>query len=333
MLTNEPLGPYAGMLNANGQLRPECVSDLLVEVIGGKHIFEACSEIYASRPPRTEESDGARTIYVKRRREAIQRGLMTHQELEAFAIDQGIFDPAEREQKAALESMLERNLQARTQSRDESQKVQLDAEIIKLRDQILKLEEPEAAVFCNSAEARAEQARVGFLTFACTLQGDLLEDQVWPTWQAYQSCDNDELVAKSRAAVVSVSSGMPTTIIRALARTGEWRGRWKSAKESSSPVFGGASTTWSTNQTQIVYWADFYDSVRQHPDAPSEVVIEDDEALQSWLNVQLAKKPKVRNQGQTVYQRDGKGNRRAMAKVGTKTNQVNTGYKIRTGNE
>ena len=330
------MGSHDDILDRDGQVKPEMANDLLVEVISGKLLFESCGEMYASHTPNNTETEQGRIVYARRLRLCRQRGLPGQDALREAALKSGQFDPEEVKQKANLLKMLGSNASARQKTTDAIQKATLDAEMERMRGKIHQLEIKEQEVLCNSAESVAEDTRRDFFVACCTMTGELLDRQVWKTWEEYQNCTNIGLMTDSRGAFLRVSIGLPSSIIRALARCHDWRTRWRGAKDSNAPVFDGPSGGWDSNKLSLVYWSEFYDAIANHPEAPSDQVINDDAALQDWLNAQLAQREKEkagrrpRGQNAALTYRDGSGRRRQMTQIGSSTIEVNTPYKIRS---
>jgi len=330
--------PYEDILDEAGGVRPERVDDLLIEVISGKVIFESGDRLYACRPPTTAEQDRGRILYVRRMRDCRRRGVASKAEILRQAMDAGVFSGVEMQEKANLAAMIERYAKSRQQSTDPSQKTFLDAdaEIRRMEGRLLELEASHAEIYSHSAEAVAEEARLGFYIACCTLTGDLLDRPVWPGWEEYRECKDGLLVEDSRDAFVRIASGLPSKVIRALSRTHEWRARWRGARESNAPLFDGPSGCWDRNKLNIVYWSEFYDTILSHPEAPREEIIRDDDALQEWLNSQLLKRQQEagrvgqRGKGPVPTYRDGRGNRRQMTRIGSTTIAVGAPYRIRT---
>jgi len=327
---NMDVGKYGYLLDNRGQIRSELVEDLLVEVIGGRLVFTSGSITLASRCASQGEIEQARIYYIKRLKECHHAGLMSRADLDAKAIESGAIDAEERARKEQLIEIRKRNLAARQKSTDPVQRVEIDAEVMKLNEEIAKLEEPEAEIYASSAEARADSSRISLLVCYCTTGGEFLNVLVWPTWSNFCDETNSQLVHDAREAYIRVSHGLPSGIIRSLARTPEWKMKWKSAQDSGSPIFDGSSTGWDYNKQSLVYWSDFYDSVARHPDAPSPEVAADDESLQSWLNLVSAQNRGGKKSGTTLYRRDGAGNRVPMTQMGSKNIAVRTPVRIRT---
>jgi len=337
---------YDALIGSDGQVLPEHINDLLVEVIHGKYLFEVHGSIYASCTPDRNQIDQARLVYARRLNECRAAGLMTQAEMEAFAVENGVFDPVERAQKQALGNHLKRLVKQRDDSTSPQHKVLLAQQITATEKKLNEAVAVEQVVFANCAEYRAQDARASFLAFCCTLGGDLLNEPVWPDWASYEQTHDVTLLLESRKAHLRVSTGLSVTIIRALARTPEWRQRWKAAKESGTPLFEGFGSTWDQNKLNLISWSDFFDSVLAHPECPGDDLIQDDEALQNWVNQQVAKARQARQQNQSgapiggvkkdggpVTYIDGSGRRRPMKQAGRTTYKINQGYRVRTGEE
>ncbi len=318
------------LLDEGGQIKESLVDDLLVEVISGRSLFTSAAELYASRSPTFNEQDKARIIYTRRFFET-RKTLPTKEQLEKVAVEKGIFVAAEREEVTSLEGLVTRLMRTRENTRDPKQKVELAAEMVGLRDRIMELRAVEGEVFIHSAEAKAENTRTAFMVSCCTLHGELLDKPLWAEWSEYQGCSNVTLLNDSRRAFLRAWHGLPIKIIRAIARTAEWRGRWKAAQETNAPVFDGSPSNWDASKRNLTWWSDFYDTVYRHPQSPSEEIIANDDALQEWMNLQIAKNkqgPKAPDNRPPRTFTDGRGRHIPSVKVGEETIAVNTPYRV-----
>ncbi len=317
------------LLDARGQIKRDKIEDLLVEVASGKCIFAATadpSQLYASRTPTSYEQDKGRILYARRIHEGRLKNLKTIQEMEELAIRTGQFSLSEREEKKNLTELLQRHTKAREGSTDAGYKLQLDHDIMKGRRRLEAIHMNEWDILKHALENRAEDVRASFFVSCCTLMGELLDIPVWESWDDFQAAQDLSFLLDAKRAYMRVSAGLSIKIIRAIARTAEWRVRWKSAKESGSPPFDGQTGSWDRNKLNLIYWSDFYDNVYSHPDSPADDVVQNDEYLQGWINGVVAKRKKhqVATSGPTV-----KRNGKAMTKVGETRRVINTPVKRR----
>src|ERR1035437_2814198 len=120
------MGEFDHLLNDQGQIKDALVDDLLVEVISGRSLFTSAAELYASRSPTFNEQDQARIIYARRFHET-RKTLPTKEQLEAVAVEKGVFVAEERAEVASLEGVVARHIRNRENTRDPKQKVELAA--------------------------------------------------------------------------------------------------------------------------------------------------------------------------------------------------------------
>jgi hypothetical protein len=326
------MSTFTDILTEDGQIHPDKVEDLLIEVTTGKCIFTQTQhpfDLYACRSPVPHEQDKGRIVYSRALHDAQKMGLKSRAELLEFAQKRHLFDPNEQIDKNNQRILIEKWSKARQITSSPEQKLELDANLMKAHSKIAAIEVKEDELLRNCRESYAESQRISFYVSCCTLGGEMLDMPVWHSWDEFQQSTEDELILDATTAFMRVSAGLPIKIIRALARTRAWRDRWKASKESHSQPFEGIAGSWDKNKVSLVYWSDFYDSVYQHPECPPEEVVNNDDYLQDWLNQQIAKRKQAATQrpGKSpVVTRGGK----PMQKVGESHRKINTPVRVRT---
>lgn len=90
---------------------------------------------------------------------------------------------------------------------------------------------------------------------------------------------------------------MDESQIRWLCRNEPWRSYW-AARKSSSSLFGIPSVDLNDEQKTVVIWSNIYDAIIEHPDCPSNSVIEDDDLLDGWMILQKRKREKELNKNE-----------------------------------
>jgi hypothetical protein len=80
-----------------------------------------------------------------------------------------------------------------------------------------------------------------------------------------------------------------------LARSSMWRSYWNCNKEK---VFNKAVCDWTDDQRTTVSVTRMYDNIYDHPECPSDHVIEDDDMLDGWMIHQREKNQKAKKQAQ-----------------------------------
>lgn len=81
--------------------------------------------------------------------------------------------------------------------------------------------------------------------------------------------------------------------IKSIARNEVWKSYWISGKDK---VFEGNITEWTEEQRSLVNFSRMLDSIREHMEAPSEEIINDDIALDGWVLHENDKSEKERKQ-------------------------------------
>jgi hypothetical protein len=91
-----------------------------------------------------------------------------------------------------------------------------------------------------------------------------------------------------------ISSSLPSvTTIRELARSDIWKSYWSSSNKEK--VFDGSVCEWSDEQRALVNITKMFDSIYEHPECPSEAIIDDEDALEGWMTVQKRKNEQTKS--------------------------------------
>lgn len=83
---------------------------------------------------------------------------------------------------------------------------------------------------------------------------------------------------------------------REIARSDTWRSYWSANKEK---VFDKATINWSDEQKTLVVLTKMYDSAYEHPECPTDQVIEDDDMFDGWLIIQRRENEKSRSKARS----------------------------------
>ncbi len=157
---------------------------------------------------------------------------------------------------------------------------------------ILMLNEKQK-LLSNSANSYAIMCQQRYMISRITHKED--GKPFWATYLDFGNCQNIDLINKLTN-VFFKTSRINTSIIREIARSNNWRSTWSVAK-SISNLFDNSITSWSQNQSDLVYWSQVYDMVYESYDRPKQEIIEDDDLLDSWLIRQDEKTQNKPNSG------------------------------------
>lgn len=73
---------------------------------------------------------------------------------------------------------------------------------------------------------------------------------------------------------------LDTSTIKQIVRSDIWKSYWNISKEK---IFPGTVKDWTDEQRSLVNFSKVLDSIREHMEAPSDDIIEDDDALDGWI--------------------------------------------------
>jgi hypothetical protein len=77
--------------------------------------------------------------------------------------------------------------------------------------------------------------------------------------------------------------GLSVSDYRRIAKSDLWRSLWNVGKTN---IFKNAVSEWTEEQLTIVSYSMMYDSVYEHPEKPTDNVINDDDMLDGWMIIQ-----------------------------------------------
>jgi hypothetical protein len=297
--------------------------EFLVEVITGKRLFTSSvdgeGEIFAVTFPSIEDRDRARIVYIQTCKRLEKMGLPTRGQMEDRIKEFDLLPRGHYNRKQALQSIIDANKKARDMTKSTSQKYELDLELEKLHQRLNKATRIEQSLFVNTVEVQAEEMRIDYYVSCCTLKGLEFNSRVWDTYDEFAQSTNKSFYEKARQTFILMNMGLDPSLIRALARTEQWRNRWKVAKKTGSQIFSGSSSAWDINKVTLCYWSDFYDTIYEYSNPPPEEVVQDDDALFEWI-----KEVNRRNKAGLKDESD-------VHEPGTTVTNVNQEYKIRPG--
>jgi hypothetical protein len=255
------------------------LEEALSEIITGKKIFYYKNEAMCICQPTSKDRDSARTIYIGKYRELEAIGLPKKEDLKLLLLKKGLLQKDFYVQKNNIESEIEKNYIAREKTGSAVQLAQIDAQINMLYGKLIELEEKEEIIMINCLEYNAESYRLNYMLSRIVLTGIELEDRKWKTYEDFRKENDAELVFLCKKKYREISKGLEPKMIRAVARSQEWKRRWEIAKKTGSQVFDGVSSDWDKNKVNLCYWSNFYDNIIENLKLRSLDILEDDDAF------------------------------------------------------
>lgn len=89
---------------------------------------------------------------------------------------------------------------------------------------------------------------------------------------------------------------IPIEVFRLIARNESWKNYWSANKDY---IFDKPTIEWTDEQKTLVIITKMYDNAYDHPDCPSDKVIEDDDMFDGWMIQQRKESEKEKNKKRT----------------------------------
>jgi hypothetical protein len=130
---------------------------------------------------------------------------------------------------------------------------------------------------------------------------------LWKTFEDFKQIEDFKYRDKILSEFLDFYAGITTDTVRYIARNNMWRIRYVNSQKTGEALFGVATTDYTADMLNISYWSNYYDNIYQMmpEDRPSDLVIEDDEALDAYMKAyyedrtkeDAARRSKNRNPG------------------------------------
>jgi len=227
----------------------------------------------------------ARRLYDMEYKRSIDEGLLPIDEMKTILEERNFIRAEDRNKLSKLQSQLEAQkiLLAKTLKVKANQDRIKDV-IHKLEEEISQIESVERSKFSMTAETRAEESKLLYLCYKCTYDIDT-DKLYWPTYKDFSNESRLTFRQKVLSEFILFYSGIPTTKIRAIARSNLWRIRYLTSLKTSEPLFGVPTSEYTNDMLNLAYWSHYYQNIYEMmpDDQPSDLIIDDDEALDAYM--------------------------------------------------
>jgi hypothetical protein len=161
----------------------------MTEVQTGKRVFD--SEKYGLlqiRYPKVEENRLADWEYSKVFQQAVMDDIPTNREMEELIKKKKLWTKKDDEKIDKLREDIEKQLVMLSKMATEKNMFPIEQKINELRDEVFGLQQEKQKYYNNTAEAKADEAKMSFLIHKCTEHADSGK----PVWATYADFKNEE---------------------------------------------------------------------------------------------------------------------------------------------
>lgn len=269
------------------EISNEDVERYLNRIFTGQDLVEIDGKIFLFKQPDNITKMEADLAYRKSYNRAVNDGILPLKDLEELIKKRNIFTEADEQEIAILNSRLEAQeiLLSKT-TKVKANQDRIIKIINELKEKINSIESKKTSKLVLSAEHKAEEERALYLFWACTyVKKDEEFIHYWPTFKSLlEETDSDD---KNKIFIkfLQFKAGLPTSIIRYIARHSLWRIRYVTSIKVSEPLFGVPTSQYTNDMLNLAYWSNFYQNVYEMmpKDRPPDSIIEDDQALDSYM--------------------------------------------------
>jgi hypothetical protein len=262
--------------------------NLYYRIVTGITVVEYDSNTYFIKDPSPIDHIKVNYQVDVLKQKLILRGVPSEMEYEGLLVERNLWNEAEESKLRVLKENLKKLQQGLPALEFKStEKKQVLAYIHKTQFEIDRLNRIKNSVINYSLEYIIKLYK--YKLFLKDLTTDFGGKPVWPTNESFASAD-DKLISDLLVKAY-FSDYINESALRELARSEPWRSVWLGAVKTGN-LFAKPVSELSDYQRALISWSILYDNVFDHPDCPSQDVIDNDTLLDSWLEVQSEKRRK-----------------------------------------
>lgn len=266
-------------------LTTEEIERYLEQISTGTKIVDVDNKPLLFKYPAIDNRLGARRIYELEYKKAIEEGLLSNEGMRKIIEERELITRKDKLELSSLRSKLEAQkvLLAKT-IKVRARQDRVKEVISNLEVEIQKIEYKERSKYSMTAETRAEEARILYLCWANCY--DFFTNKLyWNSYDLFRDEPDYLFRQKVTSEFIIFYSGIPTSRIRAIARSNLWRIKYVTSLKTSEPLFGVPTSEYTNDMLNLAYWSHYYQNIYEMmpEDQPPEHIIEDDESLDAYL--------------------------------------------------
>lgn len=247
-----------------------------VEIDGVKFLF---------KQPCLKDRIKARFIYANEYTASVKDGFLTYAQMDALIELRKLVTDEDRSRVIKLDNEIK--AQQAVLSKTTKVRARQDAikEVIYKKKQELKqIQDKERMQYAMTAETKAEEARILFLCWVSCFDY-YTEEHYWESYEDFLK--ETKYVFRQRVVneFIPFFNGLPTAIIRAVARGSLWRIKYVTSMKTSEPLFGVPTAEYTNDMSNLAYWSQYYNNIYEMlpEDRPSDLILDDDDALDAFM--------------------------------------------------
>lgn len=264
------------------------------EICAGVKFSDINNVQFLFKQPMLVDKVKANFIYEQEYANSIAAGFITNQQMTEIIESRELIttDEKNRVSKLKNELLAQRTLLAKT-TKMRARQDTIKETIATKQAEINAIEVKERAKYAMTAETKAEEARVFYLCWASSYNFSS-DNRYWLTYNDF--LDEDKYLFRQEVVsnFLGFFNGLLTGIVRAVARSSLWRIKYVTSMKTSDKLFGVSTADYSNDMSNLAYWSQYYNNIYEmlSEDRPPDDIIDDDEALDAYMNDYYQEKSK-----------------------------------------
>lgn len=183
----------------------------------------------------------------------------------------------------------------------------VDDNIQRLTEELNVLQAKSEQLYTLTQEYRADEESSWYLAWSSSYE--ITGERCWKSFKDFENTTDLVLRNSIFSQFSNFNRGIPLKDIRYLARHTLWRIRYTAGLKIGGPLFPQGLHDLTPDQQALLYWSNYYQSIYEMlpDDQPDDGTIQDDEALDTYMEMYFKQREQERSQGRLKRGSGGKG--------------------------
>lgn len=263
---------------------------LLYRILSGKIIFSYKNIDYELRSANYDIRYNAQVIYNNILNDEKYNDWLREEDLDYILINLGLWNNQTKKMIKNLEKSIDKTkIELYKSASSPAKNKTIRKTLNTSRDQLNRILNHRHEMFNNTLEGYASSIKHEYI-ICNTLYKDNIK--VFP----FSGNNNSHSYIQFNNLVNEVNKqNLSIETYKKLARSGIWRSYWSCNKNY---IFDKSVAEWTDDQRTLVSMSRMYDNIYEHPECPSDNIIEDDDMLDGWILHQKQEIAKAKKQSQ-----------------------------------
>lgn len=266
-------------------LNSEEIENYLGQIYSASKIVDVDDKVLLFKYPNIDNKMESSHIYKLEYKKSIDEGLLSTSDMKNLIEERHLITEKERRELSSLRSKLDaqKMLLAKT-TKVRARQDRVKEVIHDIEKKIRDIEYKERSKFSMTAETKAEEAKVLYLCWS-NCYNFLTKNLYWDLYNEFLNEIDYLFRQKVTSEFILFYGGISTKYIRAISRSNLWRIKYVTSMKTSESLFGRPTSEYTSDMLNLAYWSHYYQNIYEMlpEDQPSEVIIEDDEALDAYM--------------------------------------------------